>query len=137
MLFNIVLFIAFFCFYCCLIPKQSTEEQDSFDNFIPSLKEAFSSEFDPIPDTVEETIQPAQISSLSPSQPQLYHQDQDEAIEPITNPVSIVPLTANQSSNLPASPESLTYQELKAFIKLRNLQTMVKNIYGKPYNRLY
>ncbi|CCQ56457.1 hypothetical protein [Crocosphaera watsonii] len=115
------------------MPKQSTKEQDSYDTFIPSLKEAFSSEFDPIPETVEETINPAPISSISPSQTQRYHQN--EAIEPITNPVSIVPLTAHQSSHLPASPESLTYQELKDFIKLHNLQTMVMNIYGKPYNR--
>ena len=135
MLFNVFLFIVFFCFYCCLIPTTSTTAQDSFNTFIPSVKEAFSSDFDPIPDTIEKPTNPTQNPSLSSSQPQRCNQD--EAIEPITNSVSIVPFTANQSSNLPASPESLTYQELKEFIKVYNLQAMVKNICGKPYNRLY
>ncbi len=130
MLFKIFLFIAFFCFYCCLIPTQSTEEQDSYDPFIPSLKEAFSSNFDPIADTIEKPTNPTQNPSLSSSQPQRCNQD-----DPITNAVSVVPFTGNQSSNLPASPESLTYQELKEFIKVYNLQAMVKNICGKPYNR--
>ncbi|MGK7884978.1 MAG: hypothetical protein AB4057_10185 [Crocosphaera sp.] len=132
MLFNIFLFIAFFCFYCCLIPTQSKEEQDSDDSFIPSLKKAFSSDFDPISDTIEKSTNPQKNPCLSPSQTQLCHKN-----EPITDSIPIVPFTANYSSNLPASPESLTYQELKEFIKFHNLQTMVKNIYGKPYNRLY
>ena len=132
MLFNIFLFIVFFCFYCCLIPTTSTTAQDSFNTFIPSVKEAFSSDFDPIPDTIEKPTNPTQNPSLSSSQPQRCHQD-----EAITNPVSVVPFTANQSSNLPASPESLTYQELKEFIKVHNLQAMVKTICRKPYNRLY
>ena len=135
MLFNIFLFIVFFCFYCCLIPTTSTTAQDSFNTFIPSVKEAFSSDFDPIPDTIEKPTNPTQNPSLSSSQPQRCNQD--DPIEPITNSVSIVPFTANQSSNLPASPESLTYQELKEFIKVHNLQAMVKTICRKPYNRLY
>ena len=130
MLFNIVLFIAVFCFYCCLTPKQTREKQDSFENFIPSIKEAFSSDFDPISDTIEKSTNPQKNPCLSPSQTQLCHKN-----EPITDSIPIVPLTANQSSNLPANPESLTYQELKDFIKVHNLQAMVKNICSKSYNR--
>ena len=62
MLFNVFLFIVFFCFYCCLIPTKSTVVQDSYDSFIPSVKEAFSEEFDPIPETVEEPTNPTAIS---------------------------------------------------------------------------
>ncbi|MGB5594570.1 MAG: hypothetical protein WBM62_11130 [Crocosphaera sp.] len=130
MLFNIFLFIVIFCFYCCLVPTQSTVKKDYYDSFIPSIKETFSEDFDPIPNTIEKPTNPTEISCLSLSFPLPCHQD-----ESITNPVSIVPFTANQSSNLPASPESLTYQELKEFIKVHNLQAMVKNVCSKPYNR--
>ncbi len=130
MLFNIVLFIAFFCFYCCLIPTTSTAFQDSYDSFIPSVKEAFSEEFDPIPETVEKSTNPTPVSFVSSDQPLCSNQD-----EPITNPASIVPFNSNDVSNSSVNPESLTYKELKNFIKVHNLQTTIKNICGKPYNR--
>ncbi len=107
MLLNIVLFIAFFCFYCCLIPTKSTAAQDSFDSFIPSIKEAFSEEYDPTSDTIEET----------------------------KNPILIVPSIPSNPSNKPKISDDLTYQELKEFVKVHNLQATVKNICKKSYNR--
>ncbi len=74
MLLNIVLFIAFFCFYCCLIPTQSRAEKDSFDSFIPSIKEAFSEEFAPTPDTIEKPTNPVTIACLPASKPRYKNQ---------------------------------------------------------------
>ncbi len=129
MLFNIFLFIAFFCFYCCLIPTISTA-QDSFDSFIPSIKEAFSEEFDPTPDTIEKPTNPTLMLCLPPCKSRHHNQ-----VKPIPNPVLIVPFNTNDSSNSSVNPESLTYKELKEFVKTHNLQATVKNIFGKPYNR--
>ncbi len=107
MLLNIVLFIAFFCFYCCLIPTESTAAQDSFDSFIPSIKEAFSEEYDPTSDTIEKN----------------------------KNPISSGPSIPSNPSEKPRISDDLTYRELKEFVKVHNLQATVKNLCKKPYNR--
>lgn len=130
MLFNIVLFIAFFCFYCCLVPTTSTVQQDSFDNFIPSIKEAFSEEFDPTPEPIEEFTKSRRILCLPAGKSRQHNQ-----VKPINNPVLIVPFTAPKLDNSSVNPESLTYKELKEFVKVHNLQLTVKNLIGKPDNR--
>ncbi len=136
MLLEIFLFIVFFCFYCCLVPTTSTEEQDSFDTFIPAIKEAFSEEFDPTletiktTETIEEPTNSRPMLCLPPGKSRYHNQ-----VKPITNSVLTVPPTANKSYNLSVNPESLTYKELKEFVKIHNLQTTVKDICGKSYNR--
>ena len=133
MLFNLVLFIAIFLFYCCLIPTQSTTATDSFDTFIPSIKEAFSEEFDPIietPEPIEETTNSRPILCLPAGKTR-----QQNQVKTIKNSVLIVPFTVETSNNSVVNPESLTYKELKEFIKLHNLQSTVKSICNKPYNR--
>ncbi len=133
MLFNIVLFIAIFLFYCCLIPTQPTTATDSFESFIPSIKEAFSEEFDPIIETqepIEETTNSRPILCLPAGKTRQHNQ-----VTPINNPVLIVPFTPQEVEHSSVNPESLTYKELKEFVKVHNLQLTVKNICGKPYNR--
>ena len=133
MLLETLLFIALFCFYCCLIPTNSKTATDSFDPFISSIKEAFSEEFDPIienPETIEETTNSRRILCLPAGKNRQHNQ-----VTPINNAVLIVPFTAEKLDNSSVNPESLSYKELKEFIKVHNLQTTVKNICRKPYNR--
>ena len=130
MLLNILLFIAFFLFYCCLIPTKPTTAKDSFDTFIPSIKEAFSEEFDPTPDTIEETTNSRVILCLPAGKTRQHNQ-----VKPINNPVLTVPFSVETSNNSVVNPESLTYKELKEFVKVHNLQLTVKNLCGKPYHR--
>ena len=133
MLLNIVLFIAFFCFYCSLIPTNTTSDQDYFDTFIPSIKEAFSEKFDPIienSEPIEESSNSRFILGLPAGKPR-----QNNQVKQIKSPVLTVPFTAETSENSSVNPESLTYKELKEFIKVHNLQTTIKNICHKPYNR--
>ena len=133
MLLEIFLFTVFFCFYSCLIPKQTEEIEDSFENFIPSIQEAFSEEFDPIMETTEP------IKEDTNSRPIIYLPAgkcrQHNQVAPINNPVLIVPFTSETSTNSVVNPESLTYQELKKLVRVHNLQTRVKSICNKPYNR--
>ncbi|EAZ88600.1 hypothetical protein CY0110_31385 [Crocosphaera chwakensis CCY0110] len=130
MILEIFLFIVIFCFYCCLVPTTSTVEQDSFDNFIPSIKKAFSEEFDPTPETIEKNTNLKLTPQVSLSQ--TYHSNSDNLM---IKPTSIVPKKSKESTNLSANLESLTYKELKEFVKTHNLQSTVRNICNKPYNR--
>ncbi len=108
MLLNIVLFIIFFGFYCCLIPLKSTAAEDSFDSFIPEIKRAFSSEFNPEPEVIK---------------------------QPVTKEVLTLPSTSPNASNFPTISDSSTYRELQQFVKFHNLQQTIKQITGKPYNK--
>ncbi len=133
MLLNIVLFIAIFFFYCCLISTQTKTATDSFDTFIPSIKEAFSEEFDPIigtPEPIQETTKSRPILYLPAGKTRQHNQ-----VTPINNPVLTVPFTTQEVEHSFVNPESLTYKELKEFIKVYNLESTIKSICHKPYNR--
>ncbi|MEM8780259.1 MAG: hypothetical protein AAGF26_15590 [Cyanobacteria bacterium P01_G01_bin.49] len=130
MLLNIILFIVTFCFYCYLVPTQPQAATESFDSFIPSVKRAFSTEFDPEPETTTTEVIPSPILCLPYTKPRRSNQ-----INPIINEVIITPLNTTDFSDSPqVSPDS-TYRELQQFVKNHNLQQMVKNLTGKPYNK--
>ncbi|MEM8777578.1 MAG: hypothetical protein AAGF26_01640 [Cyanobacteria bacterium P01_G01_bin.49] len=129
MLFNLILFIIIFCLYCSLVPTKpqaATESLQSFDTFIPSVREAFSSAFDPDPEPSTPKVLPSPILYLPPTKPRRSNQ-----VQPVINEV-IIPTQTNPS---PSISSEATYQELKQFVKHHNLQQMVKNSTGKPYHK--
>lgn len=149
MIFNFILFIIVFCFYCYLVPKNnlsaSPAAEDSMDSFIPQIKEAFSDKFDPEPEVVEQRSNPSvftsQILCLPPaksstqSTKSVTQTRRCNQVQPITNGVLTTPSKTPTQAKLPTISRKSTYQELKQFVKEHNLQQMVKNALNKPYNR--
>ncbi|MGK7957794.1 MAG: hypothetical protein AB4063_21465, partial [Crocosphaera sp.] len=89
-----------------------------------------SETMEPVTETVEpisETVEPIS-ETVEPI---------TETVEPITETIEPITETdiTDQSNNSVVNPESLSYKELKDFVKVRNLEKTVLKSIGKPYNR--
>lgn len=146
MLFNIILFIITFLFLCCFVPTNSTPSPVAEESFISEVKRAFSSEFDPSPEILEESstttvvpdvllcLPPAKSSSKSSNKPSRKSRRSNQ-VNPINNEVLTTPFNFNNASNKLTLSGHPSYAELKQFVKAHNLQQMVKELTGKVYNK--
>lgn len=132
-LFPIFLFIIVFSVCCCTFytpqtQAEITEEIESIDEFAISIKEAFSTEYDPISDNDAHDAHDAHDTEIDETE--VHHNTiVVNSVNPINSPKN------ETVQRQPININEMTIRDLRQYVRDSNLQATIKQVCGKTISK--